>query len=72
MEYNIYNESLVYYALRDKEGNYYRKDLATGKGHLISCTILSTKEDIESVKLIHPEFNEVRKIKIIDIGGLDD
>ena len=71
MEYTIENETLVYFALRTLDGDYlhiYKGD-STYSG-LQCCTIFKTMEEALRAKEQFPEFSQIRKIKIIDIGEL--
>lgn len=74
MEYTIYNETLVYYVLRNSETNrYYCEDISDKTSGLINATIFSSLSEIQELQLQerNPQFNEIRKVKIIDIGGIE-
>lgn len=77
MEYIICNESLVYYALRDGKTGRYISDTSnyTKEYPELSTTIfLKDVEMFETTHQIQDIANEcnlqIRKIKIIDIGGV--
>ena len=73
MEYTIYNESLVYYALRDKHGRYVCYDNQFYLGDLSKAVKFKSKQ--ETLDMI-PEINkdivcnefQIRQVKVIDIG----
>ena len=77
MEYTIYNESLVYYALRDPISGTYLHDSvfqgALGVG-IESADSFDTRKEAEDAKRLLVEQDEklkdlqIRKIKVIDIG----
>lgn len=66
MEYVIYNETLVYYALRDENGKYLSP--AGQAGSLRTCRTFSSQKDAIAAQEQFPEFKHIRKVKVIDIG----
>lgn len=74
MEYNICNETLVLYALRNKETQHYLGwDTVNGEYRettLSNCELLSALHTAERIRheQKHPDKFEIRKMKIIDIG----
>lgn len=81
MEYTIYNESLVYYALRDPiGGKYYHFGAMSGPvGVDISkCDVFDTRKEAEDARTWASQQNEklkdlqIRKVKVIDIGEVDE
>ena len=74
MEYTIYNESLVYYALRNEKGyvifdyGYYDFGFSMTKINFFS-SINKAKQFIEETKKHKGYENlQIRKVKVIDIG----
>ena len=67
MEYTIYTESLVYYAIR-KDGKYFRDGEFTYT--LIDAKVFNSKDVVEALVQNVPEYKdaEIRKVKMIDIG----
>ena len=61
----IYDESLVYYALRDEEGNYFNRG---DKVSLKDCTMFESRDVVEEIQTFYTEFTQIRKVKVIDIG----
>ena len=73
MEYTIYNESLVYYALRNPKNGYYYSTNAVSMGSsLKDCTMFTLRSDAEDVRKHRPDFSEIRKVKVIDIGEVNE
>ena len=77
MEYTIYSESLVYYALRNPETGKYLGEFQPPDEHcrsfktgvsLHECIMEKSLKDAEDTRKDYPEFSEIRKVKIIDIG----
>ena len=75
MEHTIYNESLVYYALRNPntgtylhlvESDFDNKKLAH------SCTMFKTIDYAKETQTKWPEYSQIRKVKVIDIGELNE
>ena len=80
MEYTIYNESLVYYALRKDNGKYYGT-FDCGDAHvgvvntdtkLEDCIMYSSLKEAKNVQQFHKEYTQIRKVKVIDIGEVND
>jgi len=72
MEWIVYNESLVYYALRNpKNGYYYCKNSVSIESPLKDCTMFNLRSDADDVRKLRPDFSEIRKVKVIDIGGVE-
>lgn len=69
MEYTIYNESLVYYTLRNTDtGKYF---CTSGKeGKLGECSVFDNKKLAEQYLQRYPKFTEIRKVKVVDIGPI--
>lgn len=68
MEYTIYNESLVYYALRNEKGNYFSLNEPKNQ-HLHNCIMFNSIEQAQNVqKTLAEDFTQIRKVKVIDIG----
>ena len=72
MEYTIYNESLVYYALRNEHGKYFCEDNINKQSSLKDCTMFAHINFATDEQKHYPEFKEIRKVKVIDIGGIDE
>ena len=72
MEYTIDNETLVYYALRNEHGKYYCEDNICKQGSLKDCTMFSHINFAKEAQEHYPEFKEIRKVKVIDIGELNE
>ena len=71
MEYEIYSESLVYYVLMNPNNGYYLStytEVLNLKGNLLTCNKFKIKEAAYNRIQEFPEYSEIRKIKIIDIG----
>ena len=70
MEYTIYNESLVYYALRNPETLEYLHivDGHPWTGYLHCCTMFSSINKAKEAIKDYPQFNQIRQVKVIDIG----
>lgn len=80
MEYTIYNESLVYYALRNSEGKYLGKwqppdercqSIYIGMD-MKDCIMYNSLSDAKDAMQYHKDFNEIRKVKVIDIGEVPE
>jgi hypothetical protein len=72
MEYDILSESLVLYALRDlSDGKYYSASCENNKSYLDKCTRFYRLEDAKIVQEKYLYFDEIRKIKVIDIGAVE-
>lgn len=72
MEYTIYNETLIYYALRNSKTNdYYCEKISDKTGGLVNATKFSSLSEIQELQKKNPQFDEVRKIKVIDIGTVE-
>lgn len=72
MEYEIYNESLVYYALKNPETSKYYESPDNSYGTYIQyCKLIPRFEEADSLRILHPEFSEIRKVKMIDIGNAE-
>ena len=72
MEWTVYNESLVYYALRNEKGNYFSLNESKNQ-HLHNCIMFDSIEQVQRVqKTLAEDFTQIRKIKVIDIGGVDE
>lgn len=72
MEYTIYDESLVYYALKNPETLRYYDSPDSPHGVAIQyCKLIPRLNEAESLRLLHPEFSEIRKVKMIDIGKIE-
>lgn len=67
MEYTICNESLVYYALRNPETQRYF-NITDEFGSLHSCCKIVSIEAAKEWQKSYPEYSEIRKIKVLDIG----
>lgn len=75
MEYTIYNESLIYYALRNSEGYLSLNDKVfelqrNMKNIVYFNSIQEAKEQLEEFKENFPNL-QIRKVKIIDIGEIE-
>lgn len=75
MEYTIYNESLIYYALRNSEGylslNGKVLELQRNMKNIVYFnSIQEAKEQLEEFKEDFPNL-QIRKVKIIDIGEIE-
>ena len=71
MEYTIYNESLVYYALMNPRTGYYlstHTEVLNFKGNLLTCDKFKSRDEAENRIRLFPEYSQIRKVKIIDIG----
>lgn len=77
MEYTIYNESLVYYALRNPQTGEYLGIFQPPDEHcmpiktgvsLQKCIMKNSLKDAEDTRNYYPQFSEIRKVKVIDIG----
>ena len=72
MEYTIYNESLVYYALRNEKGNYFSLNESKNQ-HLHNCIMFDPIEQAQNVqKTLAEDFTQIRKVKVIDIGEISE
>lgn len=81
MEWTVYNESLVYYALRDKESGKY---VCSGNNTVFYFGSIKDAEMFQSIngaKLAIPSIQntfsepveiEIRKVKVIDIGEVNE
>ena len=72
-EFEIENESLVYYALRDPISGNYLSEIA---GEVVSSNLVNAKffnntnlAEAYSEDYVH--YSELRKVKVIDLGGID-
>lgn len=78
MEYKIYNESLVYYTLRDKKGKYLgydKHDRMMFETNLQHCFMFDSIRNAErGLKEWTDKLDEweIRKVKVIDIGEVDE
>ena len=81
MEYTIYNETLLYYALRNPETGKYLGIFQPPDEHcqsmkigmpLKECVMYKSLKDAQDTRKYYPEFSEIRKVKVIDIGEVDD
>lgn len=84
MEYTIYNESLVYYALQDKSTSKYIKRLDTNTTHYDILGWLHEANFYPSITIAEENAKmlkehiaqckdmdfEIRQVKVIDIGSL--
>lgn len=64
----VCSESLIYYALRDEEGNYFDHSSNNYRNALGKCTRFSCLVVAEACQQLYPEFSEIRKIKVVDLG----
>ena len=81
MEYTIYNESLVYYALRDKNTGKYvcsGRNTVVYFGGIKDAQMFQSMEGAQlAIPSIRNTFKEppelqIRKVKVIDIGELNE
>ena len=77
MEYEIYNESLVHYTLRDPISERYLHDTVMQGPLGVGIEAADTKESISEIKALRDKVTQedpnlknlqIRKVKIIDIG----
>jgi len=69
MKYTISNETLVYYALRNSAtSDYYCEKISYKTGGLVNATKFSSLSEIQELQKKNPQFDQIRKIKVIDIG----
>lgn len=72
MEYTIYNETLIYYALRNSKTNdYYCEKISYKTGGLLNATMFGSLSEIQDLQEKNPQFDEIRMVKVIDIGGIE-
>ena len=72
MEDKIYFESSVYYTLRDKKGHYFSLNKPK-KQCLHNCIMFDSIEQAKEVqKTLAENFTQIRKVKVIDIGEVDE
>ena len=68
MKYTIYNESLVYYALKNEKGNYFSLNEPKNQ-HLHNCIMFDSIEQAQRVQeVMAKDFTQIRKVKVVDIG----
>ena len=81
MEYTIDNETLVYYALRNPVTGHYLKEAFPNSlanpnimeaCTLKDCYMFSSIGQAERIRDLFPDYSEIRKVKIIDIGNVED
>ena len=81
MEYTIYNESLVYYSLRDPiGGKYYHFGAISGPVgvNIEKADRFNTRKEAEDAIRFAVQSDEklkdlqIRKVKVIDIGEVND
>ena len=70
MEYTIYDESLVYYTLRNTNTGKYFCGSYKKAGKLGECSVFNNKRLAKQYLQNNPEYDEIRKIKVVDIGSL--
>lgn len=68
MEYTIYTETLVYYALRNEQGDYYCEKISDKTGRLLNATMYGSLSEVQEIRKKNPQFDQIRKVKVIDIG----
>ena len=78
MEYTIYGESIVYYALKNEKGEYLLSENGAFKtGYSMDKLVLFTSIDDATNVVTNEDVKDIfgtltiHKIKIIDIGGLE-
>lgn len=76
-DFTIYNESLVYYALRDDSNMYLSEEtlkertIRGKQGFLNGALRFSSVQEAIKYRNKYPQFSKIRRVKLIDIGEVN-